>query len=103
MMITSKSFTAVPPLDEGDRRDPRAGGAPQLRMGEDERELADAVGGERTRVEVLHHEDAVVDVENLRHLERAGGVLGGYGAVAPRVAAGQRDAASSEPLGELEP
>src|SRR4051794_28384921 len=71
-------------------------------MRENERELAYAVGGERARVEVLHDEDAVVDVQRLRHLERSVGVLCGHRAVAPRVAAGQRNTARGEPFGQLE-
>src|SRR5712691_7429777 len=89
--------------DESDRGGPRAGCAAQLRMGENERELAYAVGCERARVEVLHDEDAVPDVQRLRHVERPRRILGGYRAVAPRVAAGQRDTAGGQPLGELEP
>src|SRR5918994_7821207 len=40
-------------IDEGDRRGPRAGGAAQLRVGEDQRELAHAVARELRRVEVF--------------------------------------------------
>src|SRR5829696_9461091 len=86
--------------DEGDWRGPGAGGAAQLRVGEDQRELAYAGGGELGRVEVLDDEDAVAHVEDLRHLERAVRILGGHRTVAPRVAAGQRDAALDEPVGD---
>ena len=57
--------------------------------------------GERGGVEVLDDEDAVLHVQDLGHLERAVGVLGGHGAVAPGVAAGERDAALDQPVGEL--
>src|SRR5262245_23390430 len=70
MMITSNSsFISVLLSDEGDRGRPGAGRAPELRVGEDERELADAVRGEPARVEVLDHEHSVAHVEQLRHLE----------------------------------
>src|SRR5712691_11176075 len=88
--------------DESDRGGPRAGCAAQLRMGENERELAYAVGGECARVEVLHNEDAVVDVQRLRHVERPRRILRRDRAVAPRVAAGQRDTAGRQPFGKLE-
>ena len=52
-------------------------------------------------VEVLDDEDAVDGVQPLRHLERPGRVLGRHGAVAPGVAAGERDAVLDEPVGEL--
>ena len=71
-------------------------------MGEDQRELAHAVGGERRKVEVLDDEDAVVDVQRLRHLERPAGVLGRDRAVAQGVAAGDGDAAFGEYARELE-
>src|SRR3954468_16382405 len=87
--------------DERDRRGPRAGGAAQLWMGEDQGELANTVGGEGGQIKVLDHEDAVVDVEDLRDLEGAVGVLGGHWAVAPGVAARERDAALGEPVGDL--
>src|SRR3954454_17931282 len=87
--------------DEGDRRGPRAGGAAQLGMGEDQGELANTVGGEGGQIEVLDHEDAVVDVEDLRDLEGAAEVLGGPRAVAPGVAARERDASPAEPVGGL--
>ena len=41
-----------------------------------------------------------LDVERLGHLERPVGVLGRDGAVAPGVAAGERDAAVGEPGGQ---
>jgi hypothetical protein len=70
-------------------------------VGEDERELAHAVGGELGGLEVLDYEDAVADVEHLRDLEGPGGVLGRDGAVAPRVAARERDAVLDEPVGHV--
>src|SRR5918912_553980 len=99
MMMTSY-FSCIAFLlsDESDRRSPGARGPAQLRVGEDERELADAVGGERARIEVLDDKDAVAHVEPLRHLERPCRVLGRHGAVAPGVAAGERDAPRREPL-----
>src|SRR5262249_55823478 len=54
--------------DEGDRRAPGAGGAAELRVGQDERELAHAVGGELGQVEVLDDEHALVDVQKLGYL-----------------------------------
>ena len=66
-------------------------------MGEVQGALADAAGGERRRVEVLDDEDAVADVEDLRHLERPRGVLGRDRAVTPGVAAGEGHAALDEP------
>src|SRR5439155_22058300 len=88
--------------DQGYGRDPGAGGAAKLRVGEDEAKLADAVAHELGEVEVLDDEDAVVDVQRLRHLERAVGVLGRNGTVAPRVAAGDGHAAVGEQARELE-
>src|SRR5438477_3661458 len=103
MMITSKSFAIVSlQSDEGDRGAPGAGGAAELREGEDEGELAHVGGGELRGVEVLDDEHAVPDVQRLRNLERAGRVLGRHRTVAPRVAAGERDAAVDEPGGEVE-
>src|SRR5207244_1302113 len=46
--------------------------------------------------------DAVPDVQRLRDVEGAGRVLGRHRAVAPRVAAGERDAVVDEPGGQLE-
>src|SRR5262249_11313490 len=71
-------------------------------MGEDEGELANAVGGELCRVQVLRDEDPVVHVEQLRHLERARGMLGRDWAVAPRIASGEGHALSSKPAGQLD-
>src|SRR6266508_3801588 len=71
-------------------------------MGENERELAHSVGSERARVQVLDDEDAVLDVQDLRHLERPCRILGGYRTVAPGVATSQGDAARGEPLGQFE-
>src|SRR3954454_15813533 len=90
-----------PLSDEGDRRGPGAGGAAQLGVGEDQRELAHAVGGERAEVEVLDDEDAVADVEELRYVERAGRVLRGNGAVAPGDATGKRAPVLAEPVGDV--
>src|SRR3954469_24879698 len=90
-----------PLSDECDRRGPGAGGAAELWVGEDQGELAHAVGRELREVEVLDDEDAVADVEDLRHLERARGVLGRNGAVAPGVAARERDAVLDEPAGDV--
>src|SRR3954466_11755565 len=89
-----------PLSDEGDRRGPGAGGAAQLGVGEDQRELAHAVGGERAEVEVLDDEDAVADVEDLRYLERARRVLRRDRAVAPGVATGGRAPVLEEPVGD---
>src|SRR4051794_35002460 len=87
--------------DEGDRRGPRAGGAAQLGMGEDQGELANTVGGERGQIEVLDDEDAVADVEDLRHLKRPRGILRRDRAVTPGVAARERDAVLDEPVRHL--
>src|SRR3954470_17084241 len=87
-----------PLSDEGDRRGPGAGGAAELGVGEDQGELAHAVGGERAEVEVLDDEDAVADVEDLRYLERARRVLRRDRAIAPGVAARERDAVVDEPV-----
>src|SRR3954453_5250789 len=89
--------------DEGDWRCPGARGAAQLGMGEDQGELADPVGGQFGGVEALDHEHAVLHVEGLRHLERARRILRRYGAVAPGIAASERDAALAQPRGERAP
>src|SRR5262249_51128886 len=78
-----------------------AGGATQLGMGQDEGELPDAVGGERGGVEVLDDEDAVPQVEDLRHFEWPRRILGRSRAVAPRVAAGRGHPVSCEPVRDL--
>src|SRR4051794_6397551 len=96
MMITSWCSMGTS-SDEGDRAGPGAGGAPQPGVGEDEREAAHAVGRERRQVEVLDDEDAVADVEEERDLERL--LLGRHRAVAPGVAAGERDAVLDQPAG----
>src|SRR5918999_5306885 len=88
--------------DECDRGGPGACGAAQLREGEDEGELTDAVARELGQVEVLDDEDAALDVEALRHLERPLRVLRRYGPVAPGVRAGEGDALLGQPLSELE-
>src|SRR5687768_7500233 len=88
--------------DERDRGCPGTGGAAELWEGQDEGELAHAVARELGELEVLDNEDAVVDVQDLRHLERAGGILSRHWPVAPRVAAGQGDTLCRKPLGELE-
>src|SRR5438876_56592 len=72
-------------------------------MCEHECEFPHAVGGEGARVEVLHDEDAVVDIQPLWHLEGPGRVLRGDRAIAPGVAARQRYAVRDKPLRELEP
>src|SRR5215468_4596833 len=104
MMITSYSLVIARllPSDECNGRGPRAGCAAQLRMSQDEGELADGVGGERARIEVLDDEDAVLDVQELRHLEGAQRILGGHGAVAPGVAAGQGDLVLDQPPRDVE-
>src|SRR5262249_35507392 len=71
-------------------------------MGEDEGELANAVGGELCRVQVLRDEDAVVHVEKLGHFDRARGMVGRGWAVAPRIASGEGHALSSKPAGQLD-
>src|SRR5689334_1014036 len=87
--------------DEGDRGCPRAGGASELRVGDDQGEAADTVGGELPQVEVLDDEHPVFDVQDLRDPEWPVGVLRGNGAVAPGVAAGEGYAAVRQPLREL--
>ena len=70
-------------------------------MGQDQRErAADAGGGQLGEIEVLDHEDAVFDVEDLRNPERAVGILGGNRPAAPGVTAGERNVPVGEPLRE---
>src|SRR4051812_26440904 len=93
----------APCSDEGDRGCPGAGGAAQLRVSEDQGELADRVARELARVEVLDDEHAVVDVQRLRHIERPRRILGRHRSVAPRVAPREGDTVSRQVLSEVEP
>src|SRR3954462_3630723 len=68
-------------------------------MREDKRELPHTIAGEFGGVEVLDDKDAVDGVQTLRHLERSRRVLGRHGAVAPGVAARERDPGLDEPTG----
>src|SRR3954465_3935813 len=89
-------------LDERDRRGPCPGRAAQLRVCEDQREFTYSVARELRRVEVLHDEHAVADVEELWDLERPVRELGRHGAVAPGVASGERDTPVRQPGGEFQ-
>src|SRR3954468_16732771 len=88
-------------LHDGDRRAPGAGRAAQLRVGEDQSELAHAVARQFGRVEVLDDEHAMAGVQDLWDLEWPVRVLGWDRAVAPGVAARERHASPPEPAREL--
>jgi hypothetical protein len=67
---------------------------------EDQQELGHARRRELGEPQVLDHDDAVASVERLRDDERGVRVLRRVRAVAPRVAAGQRNPVRDEPVGE---
>ena len=58
--------------------------------------------GQLSQAQVLDHDDAVLGVERLRDDERLGRVLRGHRAIAPRVAAGQRDPLLGQPPGQAQ-
>src|SRR6266496_2071434 len=82
------------------RRDPRAGGAAELCVGDDQQELVDAFARDLLQPQVLHDHHAVADVERLRDDERLVRVFRWVGAEAPGVTPGQRHPVSGEPLAE---
>src|SRR5438874_13041996 len=84
--------------DEGDGGSPRPGRPPELGMGQDQGKPPDCVRRQLLEIEVLNDEDPVVDVEDLRDPEGPLRILGRNRAVAPRIAAGQSDAALSQPI-----
>src|SRR5436305_13885554 len=88
---------------DGEWADPDAGGAADLRVGDDEHELVQPRCGSLGQPEVLDDDDSVPDVENLGYDERLLRVFRWVGAVGPGVAPGQRDPLLGEPSAELHP
>src|SRR5690349_13394054 len=86
-------------LDDGQRRDPRAGGTAQLGVGDDEQELGEAFAGDLGEAKVLDHDDAVMGVERLRNDKWLGWILGRHWPIAPRVAPGERNTVLDQPTG----
>ena len=80
------------------RRDPRAGGAAELCVRDDQQELVDAFARDLLQPQVLHDHHAVADVERLRDHERLAVVFRRVGAEAPGVTPGQRHPVIGKPL-----
>src|SRR6266508_4611541 len=84
--------------DDSRRRDDSASRAAGLVMCQTEQELVDAGIRQDFRGQVLHDEQAVLDVERLRYEKRSLGVLAWNGTVTPRIGARERDTLADQPL-----